>query len=81
MELLKMNGPYDYDIPTLNKEITDKKSGDYALGHLDLKKIFIIEYVGRADSDVRGSLIEHMSSKYQNFKFSYTISRKASNLI
>jgi len=81
MASLKMNGPYDYNIPTLDKEISHIKSGDYALGHLDLKNTFVIEYVGRSDSDVRGSLIGHMSSKYQNFKYSYAISRKASNLI
>jgi len=46
MASLKMNGPYNYNIATLDKEITDTKSGDYALGHLDLKKVFIIEYVG-----------------------------------
>ena len=56
---MKMIGPYDYDISTLDKEITHTKSGFYALGYVDLNK-FIIEYVGRSDSDVRGALMKHI---------------------
>ena len=75
-----MNGPYDYDVATLEKTITHTQPGNYALGYLDSENNFIIEYVGKSDSDVRGRLKEHLSSKYKMFKFCHTISQKASYL-
>jgi hypothetical protein len=75
-----MNGPYDYDVATLEKMIIDTKSGNYALGYLDSENNFIIEYVGKSDSDVRGRLKEHLPSEHKMFKFCYAISRKVSYL-
>ena len=73
-----MNGPYDYNLTTLDKEITQTLPGYYALGRLDLKNNFVVEYVGKFSSDVRGELKEHLKPKYKNFKFSYVISSKES---
>ena len=75
-----MNGPYDFDESTLDKEIIHTQSGSYALGHLDLQNNFIIEYVGKSDSDIRGRLRKHMPSSYKMFKFRYAISQKTSHL-
>jgi len=76
-----MNGPYDYDAFTLNREIIHTQSGDYALGYLNFEKTaFIIEYVGRSDSDVGGKLKEHLPSKYTLFKYRYTAQPKTSQL-
>ena len=75
-----MNGPYDYDLSTINKEIIRTQSGYYALGHLDLDGNFIIKYVGKSESDVRRRLKELLPSKYKMFKFSYAISQQTSFL-
>lgn len=75
-ELLEMQGPYELDPDTVNKEITQKKEGNYALGELDVEDEFMFTYVGRSDSDVRKRIKDHFGEGYTHFMFSYATSPK-----
>lgn len=55
--------------------VTRTAPGAYALGHRK-DGSFIVEYVGRADSDVGGRLKDHIGD-YKRFKFGYCGSPKA----
>ena len=83
MATLNMDGPYTLNTPTINAQVSKKNSpGNYALGHSKKSKdspdksIFIVEYVGRSDTDLNGRLHQHVGSKYKEFKFSYASSPK-----
>ena len=39
--------------------------------------MFIVQYVGRSDTDVARRLKEHVNEGYSHFKFSYASSRRA----
>ena len=58
MASLEMNGSYDLTKAAIESNVTKKAAGNYALGHLERKadgsKSFIVEYVGRSDTDVAG---------------------------
>lgn len=71
-----MNGPYVFNNETINKEVTRTSAGNYALGYIEDNR-FIVQYVGRADSDVAARLKQHIGENYKRFKFSYATSPKA----
>lgn len=79
---LDMGQMLDFNLKTINEEIIKTQAGNYALGY---KKVnddgtgtFIVQYVGRADSNVKGRLKNHLSeTKYKKFKFSYATSPKS----
>ena len=54
MASLNMKGPYSFNREKVNEIVTRTTAGNYALGYLNEKNTFIVQYVGRADSDVRG---------------------------
>ena len=72
-----LDGPYKLDNETIDKIVTKKSAGAYALGNLSEKKGFIPKYVGRSDDDVNGRLKEWVSKGYTHFKFKYYGSPKA----
>lgn len=74
---LGMEGPYDFDRDTINDVVTRTSAGNYALGYINDSNIFIVRYVGRADSDVKERLLQHLKENYYSFKFSYATSPKA----
>lgn len=76
MANLNMNGPYRFDKETINDVITRTSAGNYALGYVDNSTFYVL-YVGRADSDVKERLLQHLGEKYTEFKFSYATSPKS----
>ncbi len=75
-----LRGPYKLDNNTIDKVVTKKSAGAYALGHTRKEKevtTFIVEYVGRADKDVNDRLKKWVGKGYSHFKFEYYGSPKA----
>lgn len=76
MPSLNMNGPYKFDRDTIDEKVTRTSAGNYALGYISDSTFYVL-YVGRADSDVRGRLFQHIGEKYSYFYYSYATSPKA----
>ena len=78
MTSLNMNGLYDLTKQKIENTITKKSAGNYALGYLNDKDVFIVLYVGRSDSDLKERLLSWVEkqSKYKKFKYSYADSAK-----
>lgn len=68
MASLNMCGPFDYNRETINEVVPEGIIGNYALGHIE-DDVFIVEYVGRADKDLKERL-PHSIGKYSHFKVS-----------
>lgn len=77
MASLGMNGPYDLATAEVDMVVTKTSPGNYALGYVNDKKTFIVQYIGRSDSDVNGRLKAWVGKKYKKFKYSYASSAKA----
>jgi len=74
---LEMSGPFDLTIEKIDKIVSRASAGNYALGYFNEdKSSFIVNYVGRADSDINGRLKDHVG-EYEKFKYSYATSPKA----
>jgi hypothetical protein len=71
-----LRGPFKLDNDTIDKEVTTKSAGAYALGYLDEERAFVPKYVGRSDDDVNKRLKDWVG-KYAYFKFEYYGSPKA----
>ena len=72
-----LNGPYKLDNETIEKVVTKKSAGAYALGYMK-DSTFIVNYVGRSDDDINGRLKKWVGhNKYTHFKFKYYDSAKA----
>lgn len=67
---------YDLTSANIDKYVTKTSSGNYALGYIKKDGVFIVQYVGRADSDVNARLKAHVGEDYTLFKFSYATSPK-----
>lgn len=65
MKTLDMDGPFDYNQETINKIVPEGVIGNYALGYVE-GNTFIVQYVGRADKDLRERL-PHSIGKYSHF--------------
>jgi|SRR5690554_2076317 len=77
MASLGMNGPYDLTNQKIDAVITNKSAGNYALGYVNEDKTFIVQYVGRSDSDLNGRLKTWVGKEYKSFKYAYATSPKA----
>ena len=55
MRLLEMNGSFPLTDKTVDEMVTRTSPGNYALGYMD-GPTFVVFYIGRSDSDVRGRL-------------------------
>jgi hypothetical protein len=60
----------------IDEVVTKKSPGNYALGHTDDKGTFIVEYIGRSDTDLNQELKARLDAKYKKFKYSYASSPK-----
>jgi len=79
MASLDMQGAYDFNSSEIDRVVTKTSFGNYALGHLEKLgegETFIVEYVGRSDTDINKELKARLSLKYSKFKFSYATSPK-----
>lgn len=77
MAKLDMQGPYLLSTVKINEVVTRTSAGNYALGYVNDENTFIVQYVGRSDSDVAARLRKHVGEKYKRFKYSYASSPKA----
>ena len=77
MPSLGMNGPFDLTVKSINNAVTKTSPGNYGLGYVNDEDIFIVKYVGRADSDLNKRLQDHIGEGYKSFKYSYATSPKA----
>lgn len=76
MASLRMKGSYDYSSEKIDEVVTRTSPGNYGLGHLK-DGTFIVQYVGRSDTNVNQELKVKLDSKYKKFKYSYATSPKA----
>lgn len=77
---LNMNGPYILSMGEITKAVTKISAGNYVLGDLNDRDVFIVEYVGRSDADVAVRLKQHVGEKYKKFLYSYASSPRAAFL-
>jgi len=77
MASLEMQGPYVYTSAKIGEVVTQTSAGNYALGYTKEDNTFIVQYVGRSDSDVNQELKAKLNGKYKKFKYSYASSPKA----
>jgi len=77
-----MEGSFDFDLDTIDLNITKTSAGNYALGIINSENNkFVVKYVGRSDDDLNCRLkkqFERYGVKYKNFKYSYATSPKSS---
>jgi len=75
MPSLNMSGPFSLTEAEIDKQVTKKSPGNYALGEFK-NNTFNVSYVGRADVDLNKRLKDWIG-KYKQFKFSYADSVQA----
>ena len=71
-----LNGPYKLDNDTIDKAVTKKSAGAYALGYLKDRK-FVPKYIGRDGKDVNDRLKKWVGKGHSHFEFKYYDSPKA----
>ena len=76
MASLGMEGPYVFYAKEIDRVVTKTSFGNYALGHKREDGTFVVQYVGRSDSDVNKALQTKLTSKYNHFKYCYATSAK-----
>ncbi len=76
MAKLDMKGPFSLNDGEIDRQVTRKSPGNYALGYTKDDGTFIVNYVGRSDDDVNNRLHDWAGSKYKKFKYSYAASAK-----
>jgi hypothetical protein len=76
MHDLEMSGTYLFTFETIDKIVVRKSPGNYALGFTNDNGTFIVQYVGRSDTDLNQELKKKYCESYKKFKFSYAESPK-----
>lgn len=77
MPSLGMYGPYALSDQQINHHITQISAGNYALGNVNERGLFVVRYVGRSDANLNARLKTWTGKGYQAFKFAYATSPKA----
>lgn len=70
-----LRGSFPLDEQTINEQVDSGSPGVYALGYRKGKS-FIVQHIGRSDTNVNGQLKEHIG-KYDRFKFDTSDSPQA----
>ena len=73
MATLNMLGPYPLTLEDIDLRIPDKRIGNYAYGHINERGAFVVQYVGRSDSDLK-TRIQHGIGIYHLYKYSLAAS-------
>ena|SRR3989344_5662622 len=71
-----LKGSFPLTTDSIDENVTRTSPGTYVLGHNN-DNTFIVEYVGRSDSDVNTRLKQWVDKNYSRFKFDYFDSLKA----
>ncbi|MBA7693889.1 hypothetical protein ES703_102485 [subsurface metagenome] len=77
MASLGMQGSYTFSSAKIDEVITRTSAGNYALGYTKDDGTFVVQYVGRSDTDLNAELKAKLNSKYKKFKYAYATSPKA----
>lgn len=64
-----LSGPFDLDLDTIDRVVTKKSAGAYAVGNT-ADGVFYVSYVGRADYDLNDRLKDHVGTASE-FKADY----------
>ena len=75
MASLNMKGPFVLSAEQVDKEIRKGTPGNYAYGYLKENGRFVVQYVGRSDTDLNDR-IKHGIGNYKLFKYSYAANSK-----
>lgn len=76
---MNFRGPHSLTFDKVTGLIGEGLPGVFALGYIGDKQIFYVNYVGRADRDLRARLLQYIGSDAA-FKFEVTDSAKAAFL-
>ena len=77
MASLGMKGSYAFTSAKIDEVVTKTSAGNYALGYTkEDGGTFIVECVGRSDTNLNEELKARLSYKYKRFKYSYATSPK-----
>jgi len=68
---LGLIGPYSLNSEEIDINFPFNKPGNFALGYLDDSNVFIVEYVGRSDTDLNQILKTNLGKSYKYFKAKY----------
>jgi len=70
MPSLNMKGPYPFNTKAVDANVSDKAIGNYALGTIEQEQ-FVVQYVGRSDTDLKERIKDHIGEPYSCFMYSY----------
>lgn len=79
MTSMNFRGPHALTYEKVTGLIGESLPGVFALGYIGDRQIFYVNYIGRADHDLRARLLEYIGSDAA-FKFEVTDSPKAAFL-
>jgi hypothetical protein len=71
-----LEGPFSLSHDSINAIVNLTQPGTYVLGRTNANNAFIVEYVGRSDTDLNGRL-HYWVDSYSMFKASYFPSAEA----
>ena len=73
MPSLSMEGPYRFNIKTINEKVTRVSPGNYVLGRRNDHGTFLFSYIGRANTDLNSKLksrAEKIDKPFFKFRYS-----------
>ncbi len=71
----KLYGPFKLTEQAIDAHLQADSPGVYALGYTR-NNLFIVNYIGRADADLKADLRNHLPGPYEHFKFTYALSAR-----
>lgn len=71
----RLYGPFQFTERSIDANLQSNSAGVYALGY-NRSGHFVPAYVGRADTDLKSNLKDHLAGRYQQFKFAYALSAR-----
>ena len=73
-----MGQSYPFNQDTIDENLLPERIGNYAYGYINEKGLFVVQYVGRSDTDLRHRITHGLDEyaknpalRYERFKFSY----------
>jgi hypothetical protein len=72
---LGMYGPYDLTADAIHKSVKAHVPGVYAVGYTRESGAFVVRYIGRSDSDMRGDLEKLEHDETARFKWAETATK------
>ena len=77
MPSLRMEGPFNLEIKTIDEKLDKISPGNFALGRKNEEGTFLVHYIGRADKDLISELKSWIDKTNRPlFKFRYATSSR-----